>query len=278
MNIAEQLRQHDLWLTSKRKSGALLEISDEKIEIFDVRGARFQKAVMTNCDFQGASFHSCIFTDADLESSRFDNCTFHDCSFIKANLRHTSFCNARLYNCDFSQADLTFTKLFDAQAEGAIFRAASLRGAMCNLTNFQRANFAEAVLMEATLADCDLRNCQFLYSVVVGTIFRGSKIGGARFDPLITLLLADWGECSPETTNAVRRFNEVQLRGNQMTPFVNIQGGTDPPEHSSGPMPTAWDILCMILTEHCEGWAHPHEHPEDDPKSRAEVLKDRELV
>jgi uncharacterized protein YjbI with pentapeptide repeats len=270
------IHRHDEWLRNRRRSGILIVISEEKIHgVFE--NVRFQWAEMRKCDFSGSTFIHCNFSDAVLNESNFDNCTFRDCRFHNTKMRHTSLINTTFYNAEFPSADLTFTKLFDAQCEGSNFMAASLRGAMCNLTNFQRCNFAETILTEASFADTDLRRSHFLHTVVIGANLRGAQIDGTNFEPLITLLLADWGECSTETTLAVQRFNAVQLRDNLMQPFVNIHHATGPPE-IGGPPPTAWDLLCMVLTEHCKGWEHPYEHPEEDPKSRAEMLKDRELV
>ena len=130
---------------------------------------------------------------------------------------------------------------------------------------FLRADLRGAGLREADLQGANLRWANLRWADLPGANLRGARLPAASM-----VLLADWGDLSDETTIALMRldasahpdpgaFDYWAETGD--CPYgagVPVQRVASFQERreiwSSGPPPTIWSALCMVLDEKCPGW------------------------
>ena len=139
------------------------------------RGARFERAILTRIDFQGAHLDGAWFQAAQLDGANFDEATMEDAffdgatargaSFEKAHLAHADFDGADLAGADFAHADLIDAKFESAGVRGALFleanlTKASLFDAKIFATSFHLANMSKAHLEKAEVVASDFSDAQ----------------------------------------------------------------------------------------------------------------------
>lgn len=166
-----------------------------------------------------------------------------------ANLSEADLSGANLSGAKLSEADLSWANLSGADFSGADLSGANLSGANLRMANLRVANLSKANLSEANLS--------------------GANLGGAFLPPPTMVLLADWGVLSRETTISLMRLDASAHPNpksfdlwakNNSCPYSNvkIQRVCNFQEEkelwSSGPPPTIWEAMVMVLDEKCPGW------------------------
>ena len=146
----EKIRQHQLWVNTKRTAGEELVLDEEKMGWLPFAGVNLEYSSIVACEFCDMDMLRWDFYRAALHSTVFKNMTLQDCQFIRTQLGYAEFHNVLIKDTSFVKAEM----------EHAIFRNAVLEN--CNLLNV----FAW---------DTDFRN----------TVFRNVDFLGMSFDETI---------------------------------------------------------------------------------------------
>jgi hypothetical protein len=115
----------------------------------------------------------------------------------RADLRDVDLRGVNLRGADLMGADLR-----DANLVGAILRDAILVG-----VNLRRADLRRADLRRADLRRADLRRADLRDAILVGADFINSKISYTKLPSTGMVLLANWGELSPELTTLAMAYD-----------------------------------------------------------------------
>jgi uncharacterized protein YjbI with pentapeptide repeats len=126
----------------------------------DLRGARFEHAVLNQTYFESADLRGASFNDASVQSS----------SLYATDLRGASFAGAQVYSSFLDSADL----------RGASFKEADVRETILGGTKLQAASFKGASFVKTGLDDANLEGAVF-DQAVIGTTFKRTVLDNASF-------------------------------------------------------------------------------------------------
>ena len=184
---------------------------------------------------------------ANLRSADLRSANLRDANLWGADLRNADLWSANLRNANLRDADLWGADLQDANLWGADLRGADLRNADLYGADLRNANLYGADLRNANLRDANLRDANLPSPTMV--------------------LLANWGEVSNELCVELMRydannhpnpkkFDEWRRGGPCPYNNVKIQRVAHFIEQKtlwkSGPSKPAYELMVMVLREHCK--------------------------
>ncbi len=137
-DIAEILDNHELWLSSKGRSGERANLDSRSLAETDLSGRNLKNASFRQCDLSDSNLCNGVFEGADFRQAVLSGSDMTEGAFGAARLRH-----ARLDLCNLQRASLC----------GADLAGATLRAANLTDTDFTDANF-----LGIDLTDVDLNN------------------------------------------------------------------------------------------------------------------------
>ena len=186
--LAEILRQHRLWIISKKTRGARAELCRA-----DLRGARFfpqygspddrlhvaqtlaeidlRLASLQGVDFVNADLTSAILLGAKLDDANLRQARLGNAYLAGASLRKAKLAGATLTGGNLSGAHLHEADLSRVNARGAEFDDAEMPKTTLFFTVLADAGLRRVNLREADLRHADLRNAELLTVRLGGSIF-----------------------------------------------------------------------------------------------------------
>ncbi len=162
---------------------------DASLQSIDYGGARLSACAWVQCRFDTppvftrAELRTCAAVQADWDGARFDHALLHECNLRGLSLRGADFSGARLHNSDLSEADLTQALLAGADARGSLLMQADLRGA-----DLRRADFIDALMSKSDFRHADLRGANlFRADISQGQLDDSTRSEGAYVKQAKTL-------------------------------------------------------------------------------------------
>jgi hypothetical protein len=208
--------------------------------------------LVDNEDGLRADLRGADLRDADLKGVNLKNAILRG-----ANLRGANLVDANLVDANLKNTSLRGADIWRANLRGANLRGANLVGA-----DLVDANLVDANLVDANLVGADLEDVNLRCAVLIN-----SKISDTKFPSPGMVLLANWGELSPELTTLAmaydranhpnpERFLEWVDLGGGRCPYnsVNIQRACNfreskPLYDHNAQSPSAFELMEMILRE-----------------------------
>jgi uncharacterized protein YjbI with pentapeptide repeats/energy-coupling factor transporter ATP-binding protein EcfA2 len=224
--------------------------SDKFIPLY-LDGAHLSGVKWPGLRLRTVGFRGTDLTQADLGWTKLDDGDATNATFVLANLQQASLNRFRAATADFSGADLTGVRGSAAHFVGANLKQATLKNALLDNVNFDRAdlrwanfegaqltragfhyaefgetNFRNANLTDAGFANADLTTCQFRGACLQGARLMKCVLEGMRLDEL---------NCA----NA--RFDESLLTGSSMA-RSDLSGAS---LRSTGLADVEWPGACL---------------------------------
>ena len=151
-------------------------LTNTNFQFADVSSARFRLAVMEDANLANADAGGADFSQANLDGAHFNSGNFVDALFREAQLTGGNLSGANFRGADLTSADLTLANLFAANMAGADLTSADL-----SFSNLFGANFAGAVLAAADLSTAASISAA---SFDMSTTYNGLTLFPAGFDPV----------------------------------------------------------------------------------------------
>ncbi|MEJ2759063.1 MAG: pentapeptide repeat-containing protein [Anaerolineales bacterium] len=155
------------------------------------RHAKFENAILENCDFSGADLYDVSLSHADLTGSNFEHANLRASIGKKCNFNDSMLENAVISQSDLQGSSFKKTNLKRAQCKGTnltrtIFSQAELNNTELHGANFENATFEDctfysAKLIETRFINTIIRNCQFNGADLQGTTFENSTLENVGF-------------------------------------------------------------------------------------------------
>jgi uncharacterized protein YjbI with pentapeptide repeats len=162
----------------------------------------FSSANLTNAKCNGASFgharfDAALLSTTDFEGANLGGASFKESNLREANLRAANLPGTQLEGIDFKNCDLTNTNFRASKLSGAQFGKAKLQrsafqgadlsnasfdNAILDDTDLSDANLAEASLCSASLRNANLANAKFESALLYKTDFHESYVDRANFN------------------------------------------------------------------------------------------------
>ena len=140
-----------------------------------LKHARFEEAILANCDFDRADLSWGSFKKALLPGTTLRQATLLDATFEDATLLRASLEKATLRGAVMDRADLQIADLRGADLRGATMREANLRGA-----DLRGADLKYAVLEETVLSNANLQKADLARSQLGGTLAQSANLKGTN--------------------------------------------------------------------------------------------------
>lgn len=154
----EKIRQHQLWVNTKRAAGEELVLDEEKMGWLPFTDVNLEYSSIVACEFCDMDMLRWDFYRAALHSTVFKNMTLQDCQFIRAKLGYAEFHNVLIKDTSFVKAELDSVifrnvvlencNMFDVLASDADFRSTVFRN-----VNFREIWFNRTIMDETTVLE-----------------------------------------------------------------------------------------------------------------------------
>ena len=159
--LQEFLAQHNRWVESKGKEGAIAVLGQANLQEAYLERASLGRADLQEADLRGANLQKADLNRANLQ---------------KADLRGAKLQGAYLEGAELQGADLREAKLQGAELQGADLRGAKLQEAYLSGAKLQGADLRGAKLQGADLTGADLRGTQLRGANFRGAFLRDAKL------------------------------------------------------------------------------------------------------
>lgn len=167
---------------------------------------------------------------------------------------------------NFAGVDLRGAYLIGANLSGIDLRRAILGGAYLRAANLKDAQLDEAYCNDTYFGDADLRGAcldftSLYYAYLIGANLRGAYLGSPS-----SILLAEWGNLSPDLTLAATRYNAANhskpfIRWTSRTHFNTVGFLVNFTEYDddmftldyllAAPPPSAYELMVALIREKC---------------------------
>jgi len=184
-------------------------------------------------------------------------------NLIEANLSRANLSRANLSGANLSWADLSWANL-----SGANLIEANLSGADLTRANLSGADLTRANLSGANLSWADLTRAYLSGAYLSGANLSRAKIAGVKCPAPTMVLLAHWGEVSPDLCRDLMRFDAANCPNGRKRFAAWAAGGLCPyngadvqrcanfTEHRGhytlGPAQSALKLMRRVLAEKCD--------------------------
>lgn len=160
------------------------EATLDNVRFDEVKGARFDRATMTDGSFTNAT--DCSLRNVTMNDIRWNPAKFVRCDFTGATLAIPTGSHTTAIDCNFSKADMHGSDLDQSCFSNNDFTGANLTGAHLAKSDFTGANLSGADLSRADLRDvkfvnADLRKAKLRDAILSGADLTGAMIDGADF-------------------------------------------------------------------------------------------------
>lgn len=155
------------------------------------RHARFDDAILENCDFCGADLYDASIHRTNFYGSNFENANLRAvkggrCNFDSAIFEHAVLSQGDLHGSSFTKTNLKWTlckgvDLTHAKFAGAEFNNAELHGTNFENASFEDCTFFGAKLIETKFKNTVIRNCQFNGADLLGATFENAILENVGF-------------------------------------------------------------------------------------------------
>ncbi len=179
-DLAEIVRQHELWISSGEKEGQRANLT----------GAHLSGADLSNANLRGAFLQGVILDDANLKDAVLIHADLRD-----AQIRRSDLSGANLLLADFSGADLSHSNLSHTTQHGehelghvrqgprftdANLYQTNMQGAACIRSDFTGATLTEAKLTQGVFTNANLGNLELSHLDFSGADLTGANLSGSK--------------------------------------------------------------------------------------------------
>ena len=135
----------------------------------DYEGVNYNRALLTESEYEDCVFNNCIFSEVDLSGINFKECSFQNCDFSLAKVNNTGFNDAKFINC--KMLGLHFDKV------NVFLLAVDFENCFLSMSSFYKLD-----LTKTRFKDCNLQEVDFSDADLTSSLFDNCDLQGAKFN------------------------------------------------------------------------------------------------